>query len=76
MNSVTVPLEFSDITKSAALSDGRHGRYIRRDGGGLITYLTAKVLIDPVTTIKTDMKILNCGESTFIKLNIVKRNDQ
>ena len=45
-------------------------------GGVLITYLTAKVLIDPVTTIKTDMKILNCGESTFIKLNIVKRNDQ
>ena len=44
--------------------------------GVLITYLTAKVLIDPVTTIKTDMKILNCGESTFIKLNIVKRNDQ
>ena len=36
-----------------------------------MTYLTAKVLIEPVTTIKSEMKILNCGESVFIKLNIV-----
>ena len=33
MNSVTVPLEFSDITKSAALNDGRDGRHDVGEGG-------------------------------------------
>ena len=36
-----------------------------------MTYLTAKVLIEPVTTIKSEIKILNCGESVFIRLNII-----
>ena len=36
-----------------------------------MTYFTARVLIDPVTTIKIEMKILNCGESVFIKLSMV-----
>ena len=39
--------------------------------GAYIAYLTARVLIDPVTTIKIEMKILNCEESVFIRLSIV-----
>ena len=39
--------------------------------GAVMTYFTARVLIDPVTTIKNEMKTLNCGDSVFIKLSMM-----
>ena len=62
-----VPSLFSALTKSAAL---KYNNYPPPEGHPVcVTYLTERVLMEPVTTIITDIKTLNFTDSV-LKENI------